>query len=622
MKKTVRNLILTVTGFLIISQVKAQTIEIGQSAEEIKHLIEWTTKDHNKPDTYGNRSNSRWTWDVIYQNGQIVDVIQCYRNQYLIDFGAVADYCKHYMMENSKLAYILTQFENISLEKLQLNYNSEYSNNKIGKYYFSDDYEHYSQLYLANNGLATIEWRKTVISELSIDVQSTVKSKLFSIREEKKIKKEKETLALKTKEELDKNEKFYTVLVCEDFSDGLALVGIDTEHKSGEMNYGYGQKAFGYINEKGEYAVFPKYEKAFSFSNGFALVTTNSRYTNNWEYINSKGENVFNKKFADARSFSEGFAAVRTENGGYGFIDISGNLITKAQYEQVGDFKEGMAKVKFQGKWGYIDKVGNEIVIPQFYQANDFSEGLAMVSQTVNYRKQYSYIDKSGKIAIRLNEGDAPVFSDNYYTGFGMGGLDKDKIEFPFSNFHGGLAMIYSDKIGNYFIDNTGKAILKPKKGNWNCYRFIVYAFINEFAISELCGKYGYLDTKGKWAVKAMFDNVGNFHDGLARVQINKNWGYIDASGNVVINKDILKPQTDIQTSAPFDEASDFSEGFAIVRTRKKLGYIDKAGNWAFPLEIGAARPFKNGMARVKLMNKKGWNFIDKNGNILFPNFL
>lgn len=122
--------------------------------------------------------------------------------------------------------------------------------------------------------------------------------------------------------------------------------------------------------------------------------------------------------------------------------------------------------------------------------------------------------------------------------------------------------------------------------------------------------------------INPIFDDVGNFHDGLAKVKINKNWGLVNTSGQVVINKDILKSQTDIQTTASFDEASDFAEGFAIIQTRKKLSYIDKNGSIAFTLEIDKAKPFKNSVARVKLMNRRGWNFIDKNGNISFNKFL
>lgn len=57
--------------FLLFSfgQLKSQIIEIGQNAEQIKRLVEWSTKDHNKPDSYGNYSNARASWDVSYNNG-------------------------------------------------------------------------------------------------------------------------------------------------------------------------------------------------------------------------------------------------------------------------------------------------------------------------------------------------------------------------------------------------------------------------------------------------------------------------------------------------------------------------------------------------------------------------
>jgi len=617
-----RLLILTVL-VLGFGHLKAQTIEIGQSAEQIKTLIEWTTKDHNKPDSYGNRSNSYWTWDVKYYDGQITEVIQCYQDQYLLDFRVVANYCKHYMMEKGKLAYILSQFENISVDKLRDSYSTNYGENKIGELYFSDDYEHYSKIYLANNGIATVEWRKTVISELPSGIQQTVKSKLTTTRQETETKKEKELKEAQTQGELDRKERKFTILVCDDFYDGLALVGIDSEHKVGEMNYGYGKKLFGYINNQGKYVTEPKYEKASSFQDGFALVTTNSRYTNNWEFINTKGENAFNQKFADARNFSEGFAAVRTPNQGYGFIDKSGKPICKLQYEEVGDFKEGFARVKFQGKWGYIDKSGKEVVYPQFTTARDFSNGLALVSQFVNYHfTQYSYIDTNGNIAIKIGERDAPVFaSDN-------SNYDDDKIEIPFCDFHENMAMIRIDRTQGYvgfsgavFIDKSGKPVIKPKNNNWNCHRFLFYQYIDDFAIAEECGKFGYLNKKGKWEIKPIFDDVGNFHEGLARVKINDNWGFVDKEGNVVINKDILNGNTAIQTGAPFDAVSDFSDGLAIVQTRKKLGYIDKSGNWVIQPELLGAKPFVNGMARVKLPDRKGWNYIDKSGKILFENF-
>ena len=107
-----------------------------------------------------------------------------------------------------------------------------------------------------------------------------------------------------------------------------------------------------------------------------------------------------------------------------------------------------------------------------------------------------------------------------------------------------------------------------------------------------------------------------------AKVKINENWGFIDTTGNVVINKDILKSKTEIKTGPSFDDVSDFSDGLALVLVRQKLGYIDKSGNWVIKPELIKATPFKNGVARVKFANRKGWNYIDKTGKILFANFL
>jgi len=607
--KKVFKVILTVTVLLVFGQAKSQTIEVGQDATQIKTLIEWTTKDHNKPDSYGNTSNSYWTWDVKYYNGQIEDVIQCYQDQYLIDFRVIANYCKHYVMENGKLAYVLTQFDNISLEKLKEFYSDNYSADKIGELYFSDDLEHYTKIYLANNGLATKEWRKTIISELPSNIQQSVKTKLTTIRTETKTKQKEEFTAKLTKEEADSKERQYTILTCDNFSDGLALVGIDTEHKSGEMNYGYGKKLFGYINDKGEYVIYPKYEKAFSFIDGFALVTTNTRYSNNWEFINKDGVNIFNKNFADARNFSEGFAAVRMKNGNYGFIDKTGAFISEPIYQEVGDFKEGFARVKFQKKWGYIDKTGKEIIYPQFTSAYDFSEGLAAVSKFVNYHyTEYGFIDKTGSYAFPAGKAKNITYK-----------IKKD--------FYGGYALISGavnhalayglDYSGLGFINKEGKA--KVKGGFKDLFSFSEGLALAQKGVGH---KYGFVNEKLQWTISPMFDDAGHFSEGLARVKINSNWGFIDKTGNIVINKSIASSKTALQTNAPFDDVSDFSDGLAIVKTRNKLGYIDKTGNWIIKPEFVGAKPFKNGIARVKFSDRKGWNFIDKNGKVLFEKFL
>lgn len=172
-----RFLILTVLIFGF-GQLKSQTIEIGQDAKEVKQIIEWSTRQRTGFDSYGNSLGNNVTWDVNYYNGQITEVIQCWANQFLIDFRMSANFCKYYMMEYGKLAYVLTQYEDVSLEKLKTSYDNSYGNMKIGDYYFSDDYKNYTKLYLAKNGYATAEWRETDTDLLPSNIKNSIQAKI------------------------------------------------------------------------------------------------------------------------------------------------------------------------------------------------------------------------------------------------------------------------------------------------------------------------------------------------------------------------------------------------------------------------------------------------------------
>jgi hypothetical protein len=189
--------VITATILLSISTAFGQTIEIGQDATEIKQLIQWSTQQRTGYDTYGNSKGNNVTWDVKYNNGKITDVIQCYTNQYLLDFRVSASFCKHYIMEYGQLAYVLTQYEDLSTEQLKEFFDRSYGDYKSGSLYFSDDYEHYSKIYLANNGYATVEWRKTEPDELPSDLKTKIANKLKAEQEAeaKRIKEEEERKA-------------------------------------------------------------------------------------------------------------------------------------------------------------------------------------------------------------------------------------------------------------------------------------------------------------------------------------------------------------------------------------------------------------------------------------------
>jgi hypothetical protein len=85
--------------------------------------------------------------------------------------------------------------------------------------------------------------------------------------------------------------------------------------------------------------------------------------------------------FASSRSsLSPVFFMARVQiNDKWGFIDKTGDLVIKAQFEMVFDFSDGLARIVVDKKSGFIDNKGKSLIAPQFETAYSFSEGLANV---------------------------------------------------------------------------------------------------------------------------------------------------------------------------------------------------------------------------------------------------
>ncbi|WP_341525777.1 WG repeat-containing protein [Nostoc sp. UHCC 0302] len=157
------------------------------------------------------------------------------------------------------------------------------------------------------------------------------------------------------------------------------------------------------------------------------------------------------------------------------------------------------------------------------------------------------------------------------------------------------------DKYG--YIDRSG-LVIQPQ---------FDYAskFSKGLATVEIDGKWGYIDQSGRIVIQPQFDQTSRFSEGLSKVKINSKWGYIDQSGRIVI-----QPQ--------FDQTSEFSEGLASLKINGKWGYIGKSGRIViqpqFESELDYIGDFSEGLATVEINGKYG--YIDKSGRIVIqPQF-
>ncbi|MNW04335.1 KWG Leptospira [compost metagenome] len=52
-------------------------------------------------------------------------------------------------------------------------------------------------------------------------------------------------------------------------------------------------------------------------------------------------------------------------------------------------------------------------------------------------------------------------------------------------------------------------------------------------AAVESGGKWGFIDTKGTWVIPADFKDAKDFNNGIAVVQKDKDWVYINTKGEI-----------------------------------------------------------------------------------------
>lgn len=116
-----------------------------------------------------------------------------------------------------------------------------------------------------------------------------------------------------------------------------------------------------------------------------------------------------------------------------------------------------------------------------------------------------------------------------------------------------------------------------------------LYELINNAIINERISKY---------------DKVSKFVNGLALVQLNNKYGYINKKGKEII-------------SCKYDLANDFDEKISRVRIKDKIGYINIKGKILIPIKYENAFNLHNGIIAVRLYHN--WGAYDIEGHMIVP---
>ncbi|MCM3694408.1 WG repeat-containing protein [Neobacillus niacini] len=308
---------------------------------------------------------------------------------------------------------------------------------------------------------------------------------------------------------------------------------------------GIGGSKWGYINEKGDFVLPPKYEIAHDFQeNGLAIVQVNHLTG----IINSDGYLIVKPKYDTISPFSEG-RAVAINDEGYTVLDESGKEITTQAYFYIGDYHEGRAVAANNNEHdnyllGYLNRRGKEVIPLSYEAASDFQDGKALVKSKEG---GYSLIDLTGKVL--------------------------KSYPYPFVNFNGeGLLGFKEKEEGNWgYMDESGKVVIEPKFKD-------VQQFIDGKAIVTVENNnqsyYGLIDRQGNFIIKPHYNSLLNLSEdrfalGKAmdpeKPYLFPKYAIADASGQ-------------IYTGFIYNGVSKFKNGIASAYNDEFTFFIDKRG--------------------------------------------
>jgi hypothetical protein len=315
------------------------------------------------------------------------------------------------------------------------------------------------------------------------------------------------------------------------------------------------KKGGGYINKDGVIVLKQQYKFAGKFIDNYAIVQNKKLKEG---IIDKKGNVIIDFKYDCLQNLSENFVIYK-ENKKYGFINIVKKEKSKAIFDNIKIFKEGLAAACIDGQWGFINQQGEFVIEPKYYDVSNFSQGLAAISYSKH--NTIGYINKKGIIVIPFKDNDlepkefceglAPVVKGtdtacSYINTKGKVVLDKTKI-YPInaycSPFSEGLAVIYiynnENEVTTGFMDKKGKI------------------------------KYALTFSLPKNLEKDEFCVFENFSSGMAQITIDYRTGYINDKFELVI-------------PPIYEFARDFDGDLAYVKFEEKEGYINKKGQWVW----------------------------------------
>lgn len=332
---------------------------------------------------------------------------------------------------------------------------------------------------------------------------------------------------------------------------------------------------WGFAKPDGSILVQPKYEYAYLRDDGYGYLYDKERTG----LVSPEGKIISNFEYINIGEFRDGLATVFTTYEQAGYMDMTGRIAIAAVYQEVYDFRNGIAVVKKNDQYLLLRKDGTVIRNMGTLQPYMFDEympggemnkaqdkGYILVNQIDNYLA--GLIDTTGKVIIK------PIYQS---------------LTSPVS---GVMVASMGEKQG--LISISGKAITPLD------YNFIYAIGVNRY-MAERDGKYGIIDEKGKQVLPFEFTSLMAGGPGHYIASKDSLSGVVDAMGKTVIpfkysglyyafgaynasgtdmKSGVISAKGDILIPMKYESIEAVRPGRYLVDVNGKRGLMDDKGTW------------------------------------------
>jgi hypothetical protein len=219
--------------------------------------------------------------------------------------------------------------------------------------------------------------------------------------------------------------------------------------------------------------------------------------------VNARGEMRISPGYESATSFHAERAVVGRD-GRYGVIDRSGQLVVPMEYDWIEGYEHGPSRVRKNGRTGTMSVNGEVLLEAKYDHVGAYHDGLALVVEA----GRCGYADTLGRMIIALDyEAPADVAT--------WGDVSNGRAEVRSGGKHGIIGVNNERIVPFQYADvggTHGPLFAVKKKTKW-----------------------GFVDMRGANVVEAKYDQVWDFVEGVARVQVGGLFGAVDSTGKEVI---------------------------------------------------------------------------------------